>query len=93
MSELEAWVTIQDYAQLLVQGRLLVLCYYPFRSWNAQHRGSSNLHGHSYGKLKPQLGQVDVGVDCWAFRPAQLETVVRGTGVGGTSEGGMGASR
>ena len=66
------WASVQDYAELELEGRLLVLCHYPFRSWNGQHRKSVNLHGHSHGKLKPMPRQYDVGVDARGFRPATL---------------------
>jgi calcineurin-like phosphoesterase family protein len=54
-----------------------VLCHYPFRSWNQQHKSSINLHGHSHAKLKPLLRQIDVGVDAWDFRPVRLEQLLR----------------
>ena len=66
------WASVQDYAELELDGRLLVLCHYPFRSWNGQHRKSVNLHGHSHGKLKPMPRQYDVGVDARGFKPVTL---------------------
>jgi calcineurin-like phosphoesterase family protein len=68
----EGWRTVQDYAEIEVEGRRLVLCHYPFRSWNGQHKGAINLHGHSHGRLKPLPRQVDVGVDVWGWRPVGL---------------------
>ena len=70
------WASVQDYAELTQDGILLVLCHYPFRSWNGQHRGSINLHGHSHGKLKPMPRQFDVGVDAHSFRPTTLATLL-----------------
>ncbi|WP_419816579.1 metallophosphoesterase [Glacieibacterium sp.] len=66
------WASVQDYAELHNDDALLILCHYPFRSWNGQHRRSINLHGHSHGKLKPILRQFDVGVDARGFRPVTL---------------------
>jgi calcineurin-like phosphoesterase family protein len=78
----DGWASVQHYAELASDGVLLVLCQYPFRSWNGQHRGSINLHGHSHGKLKPLLRQFDVGVDARNYLPVALNDVLssgRGT--------------
>ena len=66
------WASSRDYAELEVDGTRLVLCHYAFRSWNGQHRGAVNLHGHSHGRLKPLPRQFDVGVDPRGFVPVTL---------------------
>lgn len=66
------WAGVGDYVELELDGRHLVLCHYPFRSWNRQGRGALNLHGHSHGRLKPLPRQFDVGVDARGFRPVTL---------------------
>jgi calcineurin-like phosphoesterase family protein len=66
------WTSVRDYAEIEQEGRRLVLCHYPFRSWNGQHKGALNLHGHSHGRLKALPRQIDVGVDARGFRPATL---------------------
>jgi len=68
----EGWASVGAYAEITVEERNLVLCHYPFRSWNGQHRGAINLHGHSHGRLKPMLRQYDVGVDPNGFAPVRL---------------------
>ena len=68
----EGWASVGDYAEITVEERNLVLCHYPFRSWNGQHRGAINLHGHSHGRLKPMPRQYDVGVDPNEFAPVRL---------------------
>ena len=70
--EAAGWASIRPYAELRVDGVDLVLCHYPFRSWNGQHRGAVNLHGHSHGRLKPLPRQHDVGVDVRGYRPVTL---------------------
>lgn len=70
------WASIQPYAEIERDGRFLVLCHYPFRSWNRQHRGALNLHGHSHGRLQPLPRQRDVGVDVWDYAPVTLETLL-----------------
>ena len=75
--EAEGWASVQDYAELEVEGRRLVLCHYPFRSWNGQGKGALDLHGHSHGRLKPMPRQHDVGVDVWEWRPVTLGTLLQ----------------
>jgi len=69
---LPGWAEVRHYAELTLDGAQLVLCHYPFRTWNGMHRKSLNLHGHSHGQLKPLPRQIDVGVDVWNFRPVTL---------------------
>lgn len=70
------WSSVQHYAELTIEGRHLILCHYPFRTWNQMGKGSINLHGHSHGKLKPMLRQFDVGVDPRGLRPATLAEIL-----------------
>jgi calcineurin-like phosphoesterase family protein len=72
------WASVADYAEIEVEGVRLVLCHYPFRTWNGQHRRALNLHGHSHGRLKPLPRQHDVGVDVWNWRPVGLESLLAG---------------
>lgn len=70
------WESAGNYAEIETDGYRLVLCHYPFRGWNGQHRGALNLHGHSHGRLKPMLRQYDVGVDARDFAPVTLQQIV-----------------
>ena len=70
------WASVADYTEIEDDGRALVLCHYPFRSWNGQSRGAINLHGHSHGRLKPMTRQFDVGVDARDFAPVTLATLL-----------------
>lgn len=70
------WASVAAYAEIEVDGKKLVLCHYPFRSWNGQHKGALNLHGHSHGRLKPLPRQFDVGVDVRDYRPVTLEELL-----------------
>ena len=66
----QGWASVAPYAEIERDGRFLVLCHYPFRSWNRQHRGALDLHGHAHGRMtKPAPRQFDVGVDVRGFRP------------------------
>jgi calcineurin-like phosphoesterase family protein len=69
---LPGWASVADYAELSLDGSALVLCHYPFRSWNGMAKGALNLHGHSHGRMTPLARQIDVGVDCWDFAPVTL---------------------
>ena len=73
---LPGWASVQHYAELVLEGTALVLCHYPFRTWNRMGRGVLDIHGHSHGKLKPVPRQFDVGVDVFDLRPADLPTVL-----------------
>ncbi|PAX07040.1 metallophosphoesterase family protein [Sphingomonas lenta] len=70
------WASVRDYAELELDGVQLVLCHYPFRSWNRQGRGAVNLHGHSHGRLRPMTRQYDVGVDARDYRPVTLADLI-----------------
>lgn len=70
------WASVSAYAEIVVGDRRLVLCHYPFRSWNGQGRGALNLHGHSHGRMKPMPRQFDVGVDPRGFAPVTLDALL-----------------
>jgi calcineurin-like phosphoesterase family protein len=74
-TEQAGWASVASYAELTLDGVLLVLCHYPFRRWRRMDKGSLNLHGHCHGRLAPQTRQVDVGVDVWEFRPVSLPEI------------------
>jgi len=76
VTALPDWASVQPYAELRLDGLRLVLCHYPFRSWNGMGRGAVNLHGHSHGRLRPMPRQFDVGVDPNAFRPVSLTALI-----------------
>lgn len=60
-----------------IDGQRVVMCHYAMRVWNKSHRGSWQLHGHSHGTLPSQNGllQLDVGVDCWNYRPVSFDEI------------------
>ena len=70
------WASVRDYAEIMLEGRKLVLCHYPFRTWNGMGAGAINLHGHSHGRLTPMRRQYDVGVDPRGFRPVSLAELI-----------------
>jgi calcineurin-like phosphoesterase family protein len=74
-TSLAGWSSVQPYAEIELDGFGIVLCHYAFRTWRNMSRGWLNLHGHSHGRLTPQLRQMDVGVDAWDFRPVTLAQI------------------
>lgn len=81
------FVQVSDYKEIKVElggeaggkesSQKVILCHYAFKTWNAMHRGSWNLHGHSHGTLPRdyKMKQIDVGVDCWNYQPISFEEV------------------
>ncbi len=70
------WASVAPYAEIDCEGKHLVLCHYPFRTWNGMGKGAIDLHGHSHGRLKPISRQFDVGVDSWSYRPVALTEIL-----------------
>ncbi|ESR23408.1 metallophosphoesterase family protein [Lutibaculum baratangense] len=71
-----AWASVQHYREITVDGRMVVLCHYAFRTWNGAGKGALNIHGHSHGRLSPISRQYDVGVDAQGYRPVRLEDIM-----------------
>lgn len=72
--------SVQNYKEITVNGRFIVLFHYGQRVWNRSHRGSIMLYGHSHGSLPPHGRSVDVGVDCKEltdeYRPVSIDEIV-----------------
>lgn len=54
----------------------VVLCHYAMRVWNRSHHGALQLYGHSHNSLPGTSQSLDVGVDCWDYRPVNLDQIV-----------------
>jgi len=72
----KAWASVAHYAEITLDGRLLTLCHYPFRTWHNSTKGAIDIHGHSHGKLKELPRQHDVGVDVFDYRPVTLAEIL-----------------
>jgi calcineurin-like phosphoesterase family protein len=70
-----AW--IKDYYEAKMYKQLFVLIHYALRVWNKSHHGSIHLYGHSHGSLPddPQARSLDIGVDCWNYKPVTIEQI------------------
>lgn len=53
----------------------IVMCHYSMNVWNASFHGSWHLFGHSHGTCPGQGMSLDVGVDCWKYRPVSFEQI------------------
>lgn len=72
----ESWVSVAHYGERDIDGKRVVLCHYPFRTWHGMGKGAIDLHGHSHGRLKEMPRQYDVGVDVFDYRPVTLATIL-----------------
>jgi calcineurin-like phosphoesterase family protein len=71
----ERWASIEPYREITIDKQKIVLCHYAFAVFNGSHRGTIHLHGHSHGKLPGHRQRLDIGVDCWDYRPVSLEQI------------------
>ena len=57
--------SIENYAEVSIDGTLVCMSHYPMRSWNNQYRGSIMLHGHLHSQFQPNPNEriFDVGID------------------------------
>jgi calcineurin-like phosphoesterase family protein len=62
-------------AEVKVDGIRIVMLHYSMRVWPASHYGALHFYGHSHGNLLGDRQSLDVGVDCWDFRPVRLEEI------------------
>jgi calcineurin-like phosphoesterase family protein len=77
--EFEKWfVKCSDLMDIKIEEQSIVLCHYAMRTWNKAHYKSWMLYGHSHGSLpdNPNALSVDVGVDCWGFKPVSYEQLI-----------------
>lgn len=84
----EGWASVAHYKEMVLDGMQLVLCHYPFRTWNGMGRKSVNLHGHSHGRLARMTRQYDVGVDPQDLRPVTLPNLLARRRCGGSRKAG-----
>lgn len=72
-----AKIKVRDLEAPNGKSRNIVLCHYPFMTWDGSERGVWHLHGHSHGNLisGDQGYRLDVGVDCHNYTPLSYEEV------------------
>lgn len=56
---------------------LVCLFHFPIDAWHKNGRGSVHLFGHCHGNHRNPAGRrIDVGVDCYDFKPLLLEDAI-----------------
>lgn len=69
------WASVQDYLEITLGGRLIVMFHYPMITWNQARAGSLHLFGHVHGNWPGSNKAVNVGVDFWDFAPCTLPEI------------------
>lgn len=69
------WTNIKALTTLNLDKMPIVLCHYGMRVWDRSHHGSVHLYGHSHNTLPGDNQSLDVGVDCWDFRPVNIDEI------------------
>lgn len=73
--EHQHFASVSWYREIEVDGQPIALFHYGCRVWNASHKGSWLLYGHSHGSLPPHGRSMDVGVDTNPYRPYSFADV------------------
>ena len=69
------WANTKALTTLNLDKVPVVLCHYGMRVWDRSHHGSLHLYGHSHNTLPGDNQSLDVGVDCWDFRPVNIDEI------------------
>lgn len=72
--------SIHDYLEIKHNHTMLCLFHYPIDEWNATHRGSIHLYGHTHTKEKELNGKaLNVGIMNHNFYPLSLKDIFEKT--------------
>ena len=71
----KGWASISDIKELRLDGERIVLCHYPLHSWNGASHGTLHFHGHCHGSVPSNQRRLDMGVDCWNYRPVTMANI------------------
>ncbi len=70
---------VRDYYESKMEdGRKIIMCHFPFLTWNGAHKGNWHFHGHCHGNLTVSgTTRMDVGVDTTTdYAPYSYEEIV-----------------
>ena len=73
------FISVQNYAELNIDGANFVLSHYPFASWNGLNKGVIHLHGHIHSGCENKFGKgkrLDVGLDGNDLYPYSITEIV-----------------
>lgn len=70
------WESVNERVTVVTGGHRVVCDHYPARAWAGSFRGALHLHGHTHGSLPGNSQSLDVGVDCWSYRPVGLDDIL-----------------
>ena len=73
---LDIWTSVHDLVELRDQEIRVTLCHYPMLTWSGARRGAIQLFGHVHNNWSGSRNSVNVGVDCWDFRPVTLPEIL-----------------
>jgi len=77
VQQLNIWKTVSQIKEVKDDGNRLTLCHYPIMQWFHKEKGKKHLHGHSHGAFEYDRNAVDVGVDCWDFKPIVFADILQ----------------
>lgn len=85
MRSMGVFQSVQDYLEISVNKRSVVMSHYPMKAWNKGHHSSFHLHGHVHSGWQPvDTGRfMDVGIDTRAagdMKPyswAEIENILK----------------
>lgn len=74
--------SVQHYKEVIINGRVYVLCHYAFRVWHGSHKGWINLYGHSHDTLDcdrktGKLNEYGKSMDCSVDSAKRILNVAR----------------
>jgi len=71
------FASINDLLEVKIDDKCIILCHYAMKVWDKKHYGSWQLYGHSHGGIGHDIENksLDVGVDCWGFKPISYDFI------------------
>lgn len=72
----EAVIELTDLKRASGHNHSIHLSHYPIGDWDRKYHGGWHLHGHSHGNHRGDGYLLDVGVDCWDFRPVSFGAIL-----------------